>query len=220
MKVTPKKDNILANPKNKQRVINTLIHFLQENNCPTYHAEGDADVLIVKTAVESARDRNTVLVGDDTDLLVLLCFYTHSDSLELYFKPEPKAKSRGRVWNVKKIKEHLGDDVCRDLLFIHAILGCDTTSRVHGTGKAAALKKYANSLHFRKQAKVFNSASTVDDIVVAGENVSSSVSTFCRNEIKDRNYNSVQQHIFISFSFSGKKRSALPPPYAQCHFGW
>ena len=34
---------------------------------------------------------------------------------------------------------------------------------------------------------------------------SSSVSTFCRNEIKDRNYRSAQQHILISFSFSGKK---------------
>ena len=34
---------------------------------------------------------------------------------------------------------------------------------------------------------------------------STSVSTFCQNEIKDRNYKSVQQHIFISFSFSGKK---------------
>ena len=30
---------------------------------------------------------------------------------------------------------------------------------------------------------------------------SSSVSTFCRNEIKDRNYKSVQQHIFLSFIF-------------------
>ena len=39
---------------------------------------------------------------------------------------------------------------------------------------------------------------------------SSSVSTFCRNEIKDRNYKSVQQHIFISFSFSGKKWLAPP----------
>ena len=165
MKVTLKKDNLLANPKNKQRVINTLSHFLQENNCPTYHAEGDAHVLIVKTAVESARDRNTVLAGDDTDLLVLLCFYIHSGSLELYFKPEPKANSRGRVWNVKKVKEHFGDDVCHDLLFIHAILGCGTTFRVHGIGKAAAVKKYANSLHFRKQAKVFNSASTVNDII-------------------------------------------------------
>ena len=40
---------------------------------------------------------------------------------------------------------------------------------------------------------------------------SSSVSTFCRNEIKDRNnYKSLQQHIFISFSFSGKKWLACP----------
>ena len=28
---------------------------------------------------------------------------------------------------------------------------------------------------------------------------SSSVSIFCRKEIKDRNYKSVQQHIFVSF---------------------
>ena len=90
MKVTLKKDNFLANPKNKQRFINMLSRFLKEDNCPTYHAKGDADVLIVKTAVESARERNTVLVGDDTDLLVLLCFYTSSDSFDLYFKPEPK----------------------------------------------------------------------------------------------------------------------------------
>ena len=39
---------------------------------------------------------------------------------------------------------------------------------------------------------------------------SSSVSTFCRNEIKDRNYKSIQQHIFSSFSFSGKKWLAAP----------
>ena len=37
-------------------------------------------------------------------------------------------------------------------------------------GKAAALKKYANSLYFREQAKVFNCSSTVDDIMVAGGN--------------------------------------------------
>ena len=50
---------------------------------------------------------------------------------------------------------------------------------------------------------------------------SSPVSTFCRNEIKDRNYKSVQQHIFISFSFSGKKMVAPhPPPHARYNFRW
>ena len=39
---------------------------------------------------------------------------------------------------------------------------------------------------------------------------SSSVSTFCQNEIKDRNKKSIQQHIFISFPFSGKEWLASP----------
>ena len=69
-----------------------------------------------------------------------------------------------------KVKEQLGHDVCHNLLFLHAILGSDTTSRVYGIGNAVALKKYANSMHFREQAKVFNSPSTVNDVVLAGEN--------------------------------------------------
>ena len=55
--------------------------------------------------------------------------------------------------------------------FFTPFSGCDTTSRVHGIGKAAALKKYANSLHFREQTKIFNSPSTVGNIMVVGENV-------------------------------------------------
>ena len=41
---------------------------------------------------------------------------------------------------------------------------------------------------------------------------SSSVSTFCRNEIKDRNYKSVQRHISISLFFQENKRLPPPPP--------
>ena len=46
---------------------------------------------------------------------------------------------------------------------------------------------------------------------------SSSVSIFCRNEVKDRNYKSVQQHSFPSL-FQEKNR--CPTPYARCHFRW
>ena len=69
--VTLKKDNFLANSKNKEWFINLLSRFLQENNCPTYHA-----VLDRRTAETSAGEKNTVVVGDGTYLLVLLCFYT------------------------------------------------------------------------------------------------------------------------------------------------
>ena len=54
MKVTLKKDDFLYNSKNKQQFINMLSQFLKKSNCTTYHADGDADVLIVKKAVESS----------------------------------------------------------------------------------------------------------------------------------------------------------------------
>ena len=50
-----------------------LRQFLQNINhvnCQIYQAKGDADVLIVTTAVESAWQMITVHVGDHTDLLV------------------------------------------------------------------------------------------------------------------------------------------------------
>ena len=40
-------------------------------------ADGDADLLI-KTTVESSQTKKTVHVGDNTDLIVLLCYYAKS----------------------------------------------------------------------------------------------------------------------------------------------
>jgi hypothetical protein len=61
--------------------------------------------------------------------------------------------------------------MCDNLLFAHAILGCDTTSRVVSIGKPVALKKLKSSAFFRRQAAVFKRPlSTQDDIVTAGEN--------------------------------------------------
>ena len=135
MKVAMKKDLFLSNAKNKQQFIEMLATFLRNIDCQTHQAKGDADVLIVKTAVESASEKTTILVGDDTDLLVLLLYYTPSNSCDLFFKPEPKANStKRRVWNIKKVQTQIGEDICWNILFIHAILGCDTTSRVHGFG--------------------------------------------------------------------------------------
>ena len=164
MSVTLQKDNFLSNPKDKQRFLSMLSTVLQNVGCITHHANGDADLLIVKTAVESARMSTTVLVGDDTDLLVLLCYHASED--ELYFRPEPKANARGtRVWLVKKAKEQLGKEVCRNLIFLHAITGCNTTSRLYGVGKATALKKFEDVLHFKEQANAFSSHSAVSDVV-------------------------------------------------------
>ena len=71
---------------------------------------------------------------------------------------------------MKVLKEKQGQDVCNNLLFIHAILGCDTTSHIHGIGKGASLKTFLLDHHFRNQAQVFNSTSaSKKDAVAAGE---------------------------------------------------
>ena len=82
-----KKNEFLGNKVNKQRFLHLLSSFLENAGCTIIHAKGDADILIVKTAVESAKAVNTVLIGDDTDLLILLCYYGDAIEKDLFLKP-------------------------------------------------------------------------------------------------------------------------------------
>lgn len=157
MIIQSKKDQFLNNKENKQRFLVYLSDKLERAGCITDHAKHDADVLIVQTAIASARTKDTVLVGDDTDLLVLLLHHADLNAQELFLAPEPKkATKTRRIWCIKQTKELLGPKVCDNLLFIHAILGCDSTSRLFGIGKGMALKKVKNDTSFLEQAKVFS----------------------------------------------------------------
>ena len=112
---------------------------LEIAGCTILYAKGDADTMIVKAAVECSLQINTIEVGDDTDLLVLLCYHCEFSSQDVFFQPEPKANTaKHRVWDLRKTKTVLGVKVIQVILFVHAILGCDMTSRLHGLGKASA----------------------------------------------------------------------------------
>ena len=171
MCLTMPKDQFLSNTDNKQRFINVLSEQLKRKNCQIHQAPGGADLLIVQTTVESSITTTTVLVGDDTDLLVLLCYHASMDYHDVFFRPEARKNTKApRVWNVKAVKEQLGPELCTHILFLHAVLGCDTTSRLYGIGKGASLKKFSSSSHFREMAKVFARKSvSSDDIAAAGE---------------------------------------------------
>ena len=100
------------------------------------------------TAVASARHKETVLIGDDTDLLVLLLHHAEMDAHEVFLKSEPKKSTQQVTWS--------GCMLCDHILFIHAILGCDVTSRLFGLGKGLAVKRIKSDFQFCQQAKVFN----------------------------------------------------------------
>ena len=172
MLVTLKKDEFLSNQVNKQKFINLLSENLKHAGYSTCHTKGDADVMIVDTAITKARDQTTVLIGEDTDLLVLLLYHAEMDAKELFFRPEPRQRdmTMRKLWDIKKTKTVLGHNITSSILFAHALLGCDTTSRVHGIGKDIALKKAKINEQFRQLAGVFNrSDSSREDVIEAGE---------------------------------------------------
>ena len=82
-----------------------------------FHADDDADVIIVKKDV----------IEDDTDLLVLLlCHVRNIKSFDIFFHPEHKqfARKKPITVSIHSAVRKLGMELCENILFIHALLGC------------------------------------------------------------------------------------------------
>jgi hypothetical protein len=73
-----------------------------------------------------------VLLVEDTDLLILLLFHFDLDSNDIYFKSMSTSSTTMKIWDVRKTKSTLGLDTWHILPFVHAISGCDMTSRMFG----------------------------------------------------------------------------------------
>lgn len=151
-----KKEVFLSNPSNKQKFIELLQNDLQKSGCCTINADCDADLLIVQTTLSQGKENNVALIGEDTDLLVLLLHHMDlAESKEVYFLSD-RVNKTGKIWDIKKTKIHLTDEVCECILFLHALTGCDTTSRIYGLSKGQMLKKVkANSAYYKEVSSHF-----------------------------------------------------------------
>ena len=74
-----------------------------KKHCETHDASGDADLFIEQKAEQAATCCNTVLVGDDTDLLVLLCYHWSLESRDLFFSPEPKKNKNSLAYRTSRL---------------------------------------------------------------------------------------------------------------------
>lgn len=155
MIVTESKDRFLSNQQNKQRFIDYLDDLLNQNGILTRKATGDADRLIVKVALEKAKHCCTVVLGEDTDLLILLLFHLTSNHWPVFFGSSKSGSNQAKIWDIQKVQQELGSKVCQQILFVHAISGCDTTSALYGLGKAIFLRKAKKSAAFFAEAKKF-----------------------------------------------------------------
>lgn len=159
------KELFLKHLSNKHSFIQHFGAALEQSGHTVIYSRQDADVDIVMTAIALSEDHNVAVIGEDTDLLCLLCAHFIESRKNVYFQ---SAKQERRVYCVRQIQAHLGEH-SRRLLFCHALLGCDTTSRLYGIGKAAALKKLQDE-EFSKVADVFlNPSSSKHEVIEAGE---------------------------------------------------
>lgn len=100
----------------------------------------------------------------------------------------------------------------KNILFVHALLGCDTTSSIYGFGKGVALHKIKTDALFREQADVFNCAvATKEEVVEAGEKA---LLCLYNNKLTDESLNSLRYTRFCQKVATGKsflQRESLPP---------
>ena len=115
------KDTFLANKSNKSRFIKLLTSHLEESGCTVRQAEDDADFLITIIALQLAENGVTTVIGDDTDLLVLLCYHFNENTPDnnIYFKSELKSgATKLKMWDIRRTTEILGCEMCTDLLYM------------------------------------------------------------------------------------------------------
>ena len=161
MRLTMSKKAFLSNERNKQALINLLSQEMSKSGISVEHAEVDADYKICKMACASAVRQLTAVVAEDTDVFQLLTHYASPTDFNLYMIT---AKQNVCITTLSKRLDPL---LTKNLLFLHAVSGCDTTSRPFGIGKVGVLKKYAA---LENSASTFMSpTSSKSDIEKEGE---------------------------------------------------
>jgi hypothetical protein len=168
MSIHTNQQAFLANPVNKSQFITLLSHCLEAVGHRVWQAANDADTDIVRAALEMASSRRlTAVVADDTDILVLLVYHLKPEMADI-FMVETK-KGRSTYVSIRAVQTSIGRPSIQQLLVIHAITGCDTTSALFGHGKARAFKQITlSSKTLPLTDELLRSDATADDVASAG----------------------------------------------------
>ena len=161
MRLTMTNKAFLGNGANKQALIYLLAEEMQKEGIAVEHADEDADFTICKMACSSSNEKPTAVIADDADVFQLLIHHANAEDFDLYMVMSKQTVS------INILKKKLDPFLSRGLLFLHAISGCDTTSRPYGIGKATVLKKVSA---LRNAIDTFMSpSSSKKDVETAGE---------------------------------------------------
>lgn len=114
----------LANPQNKKRLIEAVKTKTTEEDMNVVSTEKDADTIIVDQARRYVLHNNTtVIVGTDTDILVLLVALAPQSEATIFILKPSLSESAFKVYYVDFLV-HKYLDQRTLLLFAHSMTGC------------------------------------------------------------------------------------------------
>lgn len=156
------KERFLSNPRNKSRLISYVSTRLNDDGHSVYICTGDADTMIVSTALDVSKRNATTVVADDTDVAVMLLYHWNESLNDVHFLQERGKK----CWSIKEAQKQL-TTTKPYLLFIHAWSGCDSTSAIMGKGKPS----FYNTVS--KSKRMQDLAESISDYWASSDNVKS-----------------------------------------------
>jgi len=211
----------LANNLNKQTFIKHLMAHLVEQGFQTRQSDSDADTLIVSTAIDLAAklSSSVTVVAEDTDILVLLAYHLKDNMSDILLVSETKRarKPVKKLVSIRALQTKLGTAVCQQLLTVHALGGCDTTSALYGVGKATVYKRIKNC-HLMPQVETMqNSEADEKSVSEAGLNLMVIVyGGNDKNTLDKMRFSSYTK--MVSSSLSNLLPQKLPPTERSAHY--
>ena len=216
MKTTTTQKAFLANSKNKARLIVKLTTELQHAGVIVKQDTADADHLIVSTAMTLAQTERkpVVVVGTDTDLLVMLVSQCSSDmDIHMLCHRNPL-----QLYTIGELQSAVGD-MKQHLMFVHAISGCDTVSAFYMKGKKRALEVLRSYGDQDSLSTFTEPRSTPEDVANVGERFLLKFYGAVRSTSLDKlRYILYTRSVSRSSLSSGFKLESLPPTSAAANF--
>lgn len=133
------------------------------SGCRTKQASEDADVLIVQTAKHETANVKAVIIGNDTDLLILLCQLAQGN-MNIIYQTITGGKNPNHFYNSNSFKHANLKEV---IAFVYAFTGCNTTSAVYNVGKNKILNCMLDHTELKELALCFFKAIPNYDKIVS-----------------------------------------------------
>ncbi|GBL84449.1 hypothetical protein AVEN_117208-1 [Araneus ventricosus] len=178
-------------------------------------SDEDADCLIVNSALALApKHPSMVVIGEDIDLFIIfMCIFTFDN---VYFLKPGKGKVAEKIFSPHTALERT---IADNILFIHAMSGCDTISALFNYGKMKCVQTLKNNPDLLKVIEIFKNPDVIPEAVVDARNrFLVALCGYPISALDTPSSNNVHYKCYIKSSFNkSSDMASLPPTEAAAH---